>query len=167
MLAAVGAAMDESLQRIEAAILRLGRITSSPKADAIRCARAGVAPLPPVAQRVLHEASQRGVARISDIARSTQTGDAAVSRQLKLLEEQGLVRREPDPRDGRAALVRLTPAGRRVRERLRRTQDEIFQELLAGWSPRKLELLADLMEQLASDLHEPQEEPRQSRQAQG
>ncbi len=154
--------MDEHLQRIEAAIARLSRITSSPKADAIRCARAGVDPLPPVAQRVLHEASERGVARISDLARSTQTGDAAVSRQVTWLEEQGLVRRERDPRDGRAALVRLTPAGRRVREKLRRSQDEIFQELLAGWSPRKLETLAELMEQLASDLHASRADPRQA-----
>lgn len=36
------------------------------------------------------------------------------------LQDRGLIRREPDPSDRRARLLALTPAGRRLRDRVRR-----------------------------------------------
>lgn len=145
--------MEATLQRVEAALGELGRILQSPKRDALRCDRADVQ-LPPVAQRILHRAAAEGASRISDLARATQTGDAAVSRQVTLLEERGLARREPDPEDGRASLVRVTAEGRRVRRRLRQAQDEIFRERLGGWSGRDLVQLAALLERLPHALRD-------------
>ena len=145
-------ALGPDLRRVETAVGRLGRIASSPRGDADRCERAGVDPVPPVAQRILRYVVERGPARISQIARATRTGDAAVSRQVKQLESRGLLRRESDASDGRAALVDITATGHQVSERLRRAADEIFQERLSGWKPEELETLGALMEQLADDL---------------
>jgi DNA-binding MarR family transcriptional regulator len=39
------------------------------------------------------------------------------------LEAAGLVRVTPDPSDGRARLVTLTPDGRRVQDQIRRTRE--------------------------------------------
>ena len=147
--------MRKDLERLESAMTRIARIANSPKGDADRCLRADVDPLPPVAQRILREVVERGPARVSEIARATRTGDAAVSRQVSLLEDLGLLRRESDARDGRAALVSMTPEGQRVSRRLRRAADEIFQERLAGWTSARLERLAELIDQLADDLSTP------------
>jgi DNA-binding MarR family transcriptional regulator len=43
---------------------------------------------------------------------------AAVSKTLNRLDARGLIRREPSPKDRRAALVRLTPEGEKVVDRL-------------------------------------------------
>jgi len=42
---------------------------------------------------------------------------ASVTNTIDRLEEQGLVRREPHPSDGRTTLAAITPAGRRLVER--------------------------------------------------
>src|SRR5262249_12080699 len=44
-------------------------------------------------------------ARSSDLAGYFGVGKATISRQLKALEELGLIEREPDPADGRAHLL--------------------------------------------------------------
>jgi len=156
-------ALQKNLQRVEAALGRLGRIGSSPKGDADRCERAGVTPIPPVGQRILRHVVERGPARISEIARATRTGDAAVSRQVTQLEAQGLLRRESDERDGRAALVTGTEVGRGISDSLRAAADEIFQERLAGWGNGQLETLAEGMERLADDLSDPVRDARESK----
>ena len=43
---------------------------------------------------------------------------AAVTKRVAKLEELGLVERVGDPRDGRGALIRLTPVGRTLIDRL-------------------------------------------------
>jgi DNA-binding MarR family transcriptional regulator len=57
-------------------------------------------------QAVLAEAIGADKTRIIDI--------------LDDLQERGLIRREPDPADRRARLLALTPAGRRLRDQVRR-----------------------------------------------
>ncbi len=52
-------------------------------------------------------------ARMSDLAERTVISFSRVSRVVDDLEEQGFVERRPDPKDGRAVIIKLTPAGRR------------------------------------------------------
>lgn len=49
--------------------------------------------------------------RMSDLAKRTVISFSRVSRVVDELEPLGLLERKPDPRDGRAVLVALTPAG--------------------------------------------------------
>lgn len=51
-------------------------------------------------------------ARMSYLAERTVISFSRVSRVVDELEGQGLVERNPDPTDGRAVLIKLTPAGR-------------------------------------------------------
>jgi DNA-binding MarR family transcriptional regulator len=156
-------ALQKNLQRVEAALACLGRITNSPKADAQRCERADVLAIPTVGQRVLHHVVESGPARISEIARATRTGDAAVRRQVTQLEAWGLLHRTSDARDRRAAIVSVSDDGRRISQRLQEAADEIFQERLAAWTSNELETLAELMERLAHDLSGPAAQARQSK----
>ena len=129
----------------------LARVAQGRSAAARRAARAGL-PLTGAAQQVLRRVIENAPVRISDLARHVHMGDAAVSRQVTALEEQGLVVRAPSSRDGRVAMVRPTPLGRGAGRRLRRAADGIFEEHLADWSSRDLARLTRLMERLARDL---------------
>lgn len=51
------------------------------------------------------------------LARAFQTAKAAMTNTLQRLEARGLIRLEPDPKDGRGKRVLLTDAGRAMRER--------------------------------------------------
>ncbi len=64
-------------------------------------------------------------ARISDLAASSGITPSAMTRVLEKLEAHGLVERmRGTQNDGRAASVRITPAGRRTRQQL----DELMRE---------------------------------------
>ena len=56
---------------------------------------------------------------------------AAVTRQVKQLEEEGLVLRRADPRDNRFTLVVLTPAGKALTAGMD-AERESFEALLTG-----------------------------------
>jgi DNA-binding MarR family transcriptional regulator len=67
------------------------------------------------------------------LAEQMRHSRAAISKTLTRLETRGLVRREPSPNDRRAALIRLTPQGEEI-------VDKLFPRQLA----REAELLDDL-----------------------
>ena len=73
-----------------------------------------------------------------------------MTKNLKRLEERGLVERSPDPNDGRGVLVTLTEKGRRKAERIFEAGLGHYSHLLADLDPeqrssiaRALELLID------------------------
>jgi DNA-binding MarR family transcriptional regulator len=63
---------------------------------------------------LLHLSRSPGSAlRMTDLAASVLLSPSGTTRAVDRLERDALVRRGPDPDDGRATLVSLTPAGRR------------------------------------------------------
>ncbi|WP_374100971.1 MarR family winged helix-turn-helix transcriptional regulator [Streptomyces phytophilus] len=88
---------------------------------------------------------EAGGRRATELAGYFNIGKATVSRQLHALEELGLVDREPDPADGRAALVRLTDEGRRRMLRVRGARHAEYIQQLAGWDLREVGELARLL----------------------
>ncbi len=58
---------------------------------------------------------------------------SVVSRQVRSLEDAGLVVRSPDPTDARAALVSASPAGLEAFNRTRTQRTEVLDEVLAAW----------------------------------
>src|ERR1700712_3677463 len=63
------------------------------------------------ANKVLYVLGSFGPCRPSFLAVQLATGRANVSKVVRLLEEQGLIARAPDPVDSRASLLALTPSG--------------------------------------------------------
>ncbi len=64
---------------------------------------------------------------------------------LGVLEQEGLVARERDPADGRAAILRATRAGHARSKQLRARRDAVLAERLAGLEPeQRAALLAAL-----------------------
>lgn len=66
---------------------------------------------------------------IMEIARRLGVNAAAVTRQVKEMESEGLVDRAADARDGRRSHVRLTPAGLQVFEQLHERAHEFERQL--------------------------------------
>ncbi|WP_328535318.1 MarR family winged helix-turn-helix transcriptional regulator [Streptomyces sp. NBC_00344] len=63
---------------------------------------------------VLHTLTHQGPMRLSKLTATEQVSQPAITQLVARLERDGLVERRPDPSDGRAVLVRVTPAGTRV-----------------------------------------------------
>lgn len=89
-----------------------------------------------------------GAERATDLATYFGVGKATMSRQLRALEELGLVSREPDPADGRAFLVRLTEEGRTRFARVRNARRARYLRQLAAWDRSDITELARLLHQL-------------------
>ncbi|HET9380601.1 MAG TPA: MarR family winged helix-turn-helix transcriptional regulator [Streptomyces sp.] len=89
-----------------------------------------------------------GKQRATDLAAYIGVGKATMSRQLRALEELGLVCREPDPADGRAWLVALTAEGRRRVGRVREARRARYAGRLAHWDAEEVAELARLLHRL-------------------
>ena len=80
----------------------------------------GTPALPPAHSAVLRMLDNAGAGlRAKAIAGRLAVTPASISDTLATLEARGWIERRPDPDDGRAALVRLTRAGRRLATGLR------------------------------------------------
>ena len=63
--------------------------------------------------------------RMGELGRRARLAKQTMTTMIRLLERDGLVRRERDPSDGRACLVSLTPRARRFRP----VAEEVLREL--------------------------------------
>ncbi|MDL5203785.1 MarR family transcriptional regulator [Streptomyces sp. ALI-76-A] len=89
-----------------------------------------------------------GPQRATELAAYIGVGKATMSRQLRALEELGLVAREPDPADGRAWLVALTQEGHDRVTRVREARRARYARRLDDWDSREVSELARLLHQL-------------------
>ena len=92
--------------------------------------------------------------RLSDLAAKVELDASTVSRQIKQLEDKGIVERTPDPADGRASLVRLTASGHHTMQATFRRRFERIKSVLEPWSERDREQLQTLLTRLAADLRD-------------
>lgn len=90
--------------------------------------------------------------RLSDVAAGLKVAVPTVSRQVRQLEELGLVARTPDPIDGRAVLLQVTEAGVEALQRMRAEWRKTVAEILEPWPEKDRELLGELLERFAHEL---------------
>jgi DNA-binding MarR family transcriptional regulator len=79
------------------------------------------------------------------LAEMSHADPSTISRQVAELVHRGLVRREPDPSDGRASLLAITDAGREVCERVRTLRRELLATAVDGWTDTELGTFASLL----------------------
>lgn len=106
------------------------------------------------AYSVLGRVHDEGVVRLSELAAAFMLDVSTVSRQVAALQAAGLIHRDPDPSDGRAALLTVTPTGRDVLERTRAQRRRILHDLLAAWPAQDVEVFAGLLARFNADLRE-------------
>lgn len=84
-------------------------------------------------------------ARPSELAGYFGVGKATISRQVKVLEDLGLIERRPDPVDGRAHLLALTAEGQRGLDTVRVARRARFHALLGTWPEEDVRVLATML----------------------
>lgn len=97
----------------------------------------------------------RGELTISELARIIGRPLATTSRFVDGLETAGLVRRTPNPADGRSKLVSLTDAGRAASAELRQQAQAPLTTRLRLLTPAERRTLARLLAKLAGPEHQP------------
>jgi DNA-binding MarR family transcriptional regulator len=83
--------------------------------------------------------------RAGDVALGLSMDKSAVSRQLAMLRDSGLIEAQPDPEDGRASLVVGSP---KANERLDEFRIELkadYQRILASWDAADIADFARLL----------------------
>lgn len=93
-----------------------------------------------------------GPGRQSDLAGAAVLDRSTVSRYVAQLVREGLVERRPDPEDGRAVHLVATPAGVALQERIAAHRSALLHQALAGWNPRDIALLTQLLLRFNDDL---------------
>ncbi|MGE5719331.1 MAG: MarR family winged helix-turn-helix transcriptional regulator [Nocardioidaceae bacterium] len=100
-----------------------------------------------------------GPMRLSALAASLDLDASTVSRQVRHLEDRGLLERTSDPDDGRASRITLSEQGRIRLEAGARRRRAMVAQLLEHWPDRDREQLRVLLNRLLDDLAQHQETP--------
>jgi DNA-binding MarR family transcriptional regulator len=142
---------DRDFERIQEALGALLRLHASRRVFAERAAAAGVAISQPGFD-LLGRVDDEGALTLGALGRLTHMDPSAVGRQVRQLEEQGLLVRSADPEDRRVTRVRATPRGHAARRAMADAGRRHFATALADWSPADRAALARVLPQLVDDL---------------
>ena len=103
-----------------------------------------------------------GALRLSDLAARMELDASTASRHVRALEQLGLVRRSPDPDDGRAFRVELTEQGIEQWEDNARRRMELLSAAMEGWSEEDVLTFERLMTRFADGVTALTETPASS-----
>ena len=134
---------------IAASLRRLQRLRASKQVHKALSLASGV-DLPQQATEVLLALDDR--MSLADLARAAQMDTGATSRQVSLLEDLRLVRKEQHPDNASAILVSRTTRGSSLAVRMVEIRDRHLTSVLDKWSRDDKVRLADLLERLLHDL---------------
>lgn len=102
---------------------------------------------------VLGLLAREGEQRLGQVAAHLEVDPSVASRQVAALEQLGLVTRRPDPADGRAQLLAISPAGIAARDGYLAQRARWVAEALDGWDDAEVAHLVARMDELFTDLH--------------
>lgn len=136
---------------IQQSLATLLRLSSSRKVHAVQAAAAGVVISQP-GYALLRLLQEHGALPLGELARLGDMDPAAASRQVRQLEEDGLVGRAGTPGDGRVTVVSLTGRGRSIERRMAEVRANHMADVLDHWSPADLEQLGGLLDRFVADL---------------
>jgi len=111
----------------------------------LRTAAADRAGMSLTAASALARLQRSGPARLTELAAAEGITQPSMTTLVGRLVTQGLVERASDPRDGRAVVLSLTPAGAELLARRRAARTDRLAPLLADLSPDDLRAIAEAM----------------------
>ncbi len=143
--------IETQLQSVRLGLTRLQRLLSSRRVHAGMAGAARVV-LPQQAMNVLRALGDREPLPVGDLARAARMDTGAVSRQIRVLEEEGLVERRSSPQHGSIVLVEATTEGKAMAQRFERVRGAQLSRALVDWTPEERHQLGELMLRLVDDL---------------
>ena len=96
--------------------------------------------------RVLFSLATIGPQRMGELSTCVDVAARTMTSTVEAMERDGLVRRAPDPADGRATMVHLTDAGVRAYDEGRRVQAAAVADVFAGLALDQRQELAALLD---------------------
>ncbi|MGV1789975.1 MarR family winged helix-turn-helix transcriptional regulator [Rhizobium sp. A37_96] len=87
-----------------------------------------------------------------DLAKFAKIEQPSMAQMLARMERDGLIRRTPDPADGRSSLISLTDAAIARLPAARQALEEGREAVLAGFSADEVQTLVQLMRRLNQNL---------------
>jgi DNA-binding MarR family transcriptional regulator len=147
------------LRDIDRSLNRITRIARGRVAARLRSERSGVE-LSRAGASILSALVTRGALRVGALAELADTEAAIVTREMRVLTAQGYVESSPDPTDGRARIVQVTPKGKTAYQRYRDAIDEIIADSFSAWSTADLTTLRRLLARVAEDFAHPERQAR-------
>lgn len=113
-----------------------------------------------LALMILGTLSHRGPSRLTAIAEICGFDPSTASRQVSALEQAGLLERTTDPDDRRAVLLKASPKGKRLLQRLEVGRRKRLERILSGWTPDEVATFTDLLGRLneSTERHHDQNE---------
>lgn len=105
--------------------------------------------LQPVAYKLLATLVRSGSCHAGALADMLATDKSVISRQVKFMEELGLIESAPDPADGRARILTATPKAVEKITAIQETNQARVRAKLGDWTPEDLSHFAALLARLA------------------
>ena len=133
--------LSDSAARLRLAITRTAR----------RLRQEAAGELSPTSAATLATVERHGPLTPSEVAEIERIRRPSATRSLRCLEDAGLVRRTPDPADGRSSLVSVTAAGRERLRRLRGRKNAYLARRMRDLPPTDVEALqraAEILERI-------------------
>ena len=142
--------VSAEIDAIETALTEIAYLASRARQHERLMAVAGV-PLDRSAAALLRQLAMAEPIRAGELAGRLAVEASHVTRQVQQLERTGYVTRVPDPDDGRAQLIKLTPKGRKTVNRIREVGALGMQQVLGEWPHEDLSTLAVLFRRMVDD----------------
>lgn len=116
--------------------------------------RAGGASLTEAQVAMLESVAHQGALPVGVIAREANLAQPTVTRMLKTLEQQGVVRRRPSRTDDRVVLAELTDEGRTLWEQKHRLLRHFQRDSLLQFAPEERDQVVDMLTRLVDIIEE-------------
>ena len=107
-------------------------------------------PVNPHQAHALRAIARLEPARPSQVAGRLRVARGSATEVIDTLEAGGWVARTPDPSDGRATLLSLTPSGRDLLARVAQARDRGAEGVLGGLSPQERATLTEALTPLTT-----------------
>ena len=143
--------IDPDVELLNHSLERLFRLNASRKLHSRRAALAGVAVSQPGAV-LLRRIVDTGPVSLGELSQATEMDPAATSRQIRALEEDGLVERVTSPDDRRVSLVSATRDGRDANDRMAAVLNQHLVDVLDQWSTADRRQLAALLARMVDEM---------------
>jgi DNA-binding MarR family transcriptional regulator len=106
----------------------------------------GVAPIQPAVTQPLYERPE-GL-RLTELAALEGVSKQAMAEGVQAMIAAGYVEQKPDPRDGRARLLRLTPRGRKASDLARELVTQVEERWELAFGRKRIAMLRDLLKEI-------------------
>ena len=102
--------------------------------------------------RVLAALRERDGRRMGDLSQTTSIEVSTLTRLVDNMEKKGMVERRRDAQDARAIALHVTPAGKRLTQRIVPIAERYESVALTGFSPREEQALKAALRRLYANM---------------